>query len=421
MSSRCSKRGHFGVQIAAVILGAVLAYRVGAHDLLRVCVDQASPTSAIGLRVVRAVAADRGYSVTVVPFEGYGKGGDGFPPGRFAKMATSDCELIMGFPVDVGEPKLPPNVQATTAYARTGFMLVRRGDLGPMSLAEMPKGTDVGIAQLDTYAGLLFSLYPNIVMSVYPTDSQMLADVAANRLPAGLAWQPSIESYQRAHPRLRPLNTRFLSGPHMLWNLVALYGPQSEDIAQVFNQGLVELEAQGRLEALIKPYEQASSSPARHSALHRRTSPLQYAFAWESDAGRLVEIADKPTNNNASGKHGKIAALYTDEQASNGSLEYYKNCSMCHGPLLDGQLGGYSGPALKGPEFADPSYDFHVSDIFNFVAKLMPPGTPGSLTHEQDVLIMAFLLQQNGYPSGKLELTYDIAEKSRVPLRYHGK
>ena len=127
----------------------------------------------------------------------------------------------------------------------------------------------------------------------------------------------------------------------------------------------------------------------------------------------------------ASGKaskgHGKIAALYTEEQATKGSLSYYQNCSMCHGPLLDGQFGGYSGPALKGPEFADPSYDFHVSDIFNFVAKLMPPGTPGSLTHEQDVQIMAFLLQQNGYPAGTQELTYEIAEKSRIPLRYYGK
>ena len=94
---------------------------------------------------------------------------------------------------------------------------------------------------------------------------------------------------------------------------------------------------------------------------------------------------------------------------------------MCHGPLLEGQSGGYPGPALKGADFADPSYDFHVSEIFNFVAKLMPPGTPGSLTHEQDVLIMAYILQQNGYPPGSQELTYEGAEKSRVPMRYYGK
>jgi hypothetical protein len=51
----------------------------------------------------------------------------------------------------------------------------------------------------------------------------------------------------------------------------------------------------------------------------------------------------------------------------------------------------------------------------------MPPGTPGSLTHDQDVLIMAYILQQNGYLPGSQELTYEGAEKSRVPLRYYGK
>ena len=83
--------------------------------------------------------------------------------------------------------------------------------------------------------------------------------------------------------------------------------------------------------------------------------------------------------------------------------------------------GGYSGPALKGAEFADPSYDFHLSEIFNFVAKLMPAATPGSLTHEQDVLIMAFILQQNGYPPGSQELVYEAPRNPWFQCRYYGK
>ena len=51
----------------------------------------------------------------------------------------------------------------------------------------------------------------------------------------------------------------------------------------------------------------------------------------------------------------------------------------------------------------------------------MPADTPGSLTHDQDVLIMAFILQQNGYPAGSKELVYEDAEKSTVPLKYYGK
>jgi hypothetical protein len=44
-----------------------------------------------------------------------------------------------------------------------------------------------------------------------------------------------------------------------------------------------------------------------------------------------------------------------------------------------------------------------------------------SLTHDQEVLIMAFFLQRNGYPRSTKELTYNEAENSSVPLRYYEK
>src|ERR1035438_7531338 len=170
MSLLCNKDAR-NAQFAACILGGVRVHGAGAAPVLNVCVDQASPTAAMDARVARAVAKTQGYVVKLVPFVGYGKGGDGFPLSRFAKMAQSDCQLIMGFPVDISNPNLPPNVEATSAYASTGFVLVRRGASAKMSLSELPRGSEVGIAQLDTYAGLLFGTHPNIVMHVYPKDS----------------------------------------------------------------------------------------------------------------------------------------------------------------------------------------------------------------------------------------------------------
>ena len=418
MSLLCNRPAR-NIRVAALILGAVLMHRVGAAAGLNVCVDQASPTSAMDLRVARAAAKTQGYSVKVVSFEGYGKGGDGFPLGRFAKMAQSDCQLIMGFPVDISNPNLPPNVEATSAYASTGFVLVRRGTSKTVSLSELPEGSEVGIAQLDTYAGLLYSTHPNILMHVYPKDSLMLADLEAKRIAAGMAWQPSIELYANRHPKEPALSVRILPGEHMLWNLVALYGPQSKGAAALFEKGLNELQSRGQLERLIKPYQHAAAAGAESTSARRPAAGLQYAVAWNANAGRLIKVAD--TTLKTKRKHSRVPALYTADQAAKGAIAYYENCGMCHGPLLDGQSGGFSGPALKGADFADPSYDFHVSDIFNFVAKLMPPGTPGSLTHDQDVLIMAFILQQNGYLPGTRELTYEEAAKSRVPLRYYGK
>jgi polar amino acid transport system substrate-binding protein len=415
MSSHCDSAAR-NIRLAALIIGAMLANPAGASAVLKVCVDQANPTSAMDARLARAAAKTQGYSVTLVSFVGYGKGGDGFPLGRFAKMAESECQLIMGFPVDVSDPNLPPNVKATSAYAATGFMLVRRGASGMMSLSELPEGSEVGIAQLDTYAGLLFGTHPNIVMHVYPNDSLMLADLEAKHLAAALVWQPSLLYYEKGQRSRPSLEVRILPGKHMLWSLVALYLPQSQDAANLFNKGLYLLKSRGELERLIKPYLSAGSELASSVSPVLR---LQYAVANNANAGRLIRVAN--TSGSSNSKRSGAPALYTEDQAARGAITYYQNCAMCHGPALDGQFGGYPGPALKGPEFADPSYDFHVSDIFNFVAKLMPSATPGSLSHDQDVLIMAFILQQNGYPAGSKELVYEDAEKSKVPLKYYGK
>ncbi len=404
------------VRISSWILLAVLTHRVGFAAVLNVCIDEANPTAEMDLRVARAAAKTQDYSVNAVPFVGYGKGGDGLPPGRFAKMAHSDCQLIMGFPVDVSNPNLPPNVEATSAYASTGFVLVRRAGSATMSLNELPKGSAVGIAQLDTYAGLLFGTHPNIVMHVYPKDALMLADLDAKRIAAGVAWQPSIEFNMQRHPSRR---VAVLSGDHMLWNLVALYVAESQEAANLFDRGLYELQSTRQLQQLIGPYNRAAAPGAPRSGARWSEPRLEHAVAWDTNPAQLFPVADQP--GKARSKHKKVPALYTEDQAARGALAYYQNCAMCHGPLLDGQSGGYSGPALKGAEFADPSYDFHLSDIFNFVAKLMPAATPGSLTHEQDVQIMAFILQQNGYPSGSNELVYESAEKSMVPIRYYGK
>ena len=335
-------------------------------------------------------------------------------------MAHSDCQLIMGFPVDTSDPKLPPNVKATPAYAITGFVLVRRGGSKELLLTDLPVGSKVGIAQLDTFAGLLYGIHPNIVMHVYPTSSLMLADLAARRIAAAVAWQPTIEFYESGHPKLPPVSVRLLPERHMQWNLVALYVAESQSAANVFGRGLYELQSKAELDPLIKPYSHAVAGVAQPPTSEAERTSAKWPDAHlidatyrDADSAQLVKVDMK--------KRGAPPVLYTADQASKGALAYYQNCAMCHGPNLDGQPAGYSGPALKGADFADPSYDFRVKDIFNFVAKLMPAATPGSLSHEQDVQIMAFLLQQNGYPAGGKELLYEEAEKSAVPLRYYGK
>ncbi len=396
--------------LLACVLGAVGFHRAEAAMPIKVCIDKANPTHRMDERVAREALHSQGYTVETVTFIGHGKeASDGFPISKFAKLTASRCKLIMGFPVDVSDPNLPPNVQSTHAYATTGFVLVERGNGKLVALDDLPKGSEVGIAQLDTWAGLLFSTHPNIVMHVYPRDADMLADLANHKITAGLTWQPLLQAYEARHRDHERLNAGLLPGKHMRWHLVALFAPGSNAAAEAFNKGLVNLAAKRRLEKLIKPYAPVTPVPAMSSLpLHGRPSGICGSDSAASQKSKASP--DLPTP----------PALYSKAQATRGRIEYLQNCAMCHGPLLDGQMGGFPGPALKGEDFADPSYDFHVSDIFNFVAKLMPAATPGSLSRDQDVQIMAYLLKENGYPSGKTELTYEGAERSKVPIRYYG-
>jgi mono/diheme cytochrome c family protein len=420
MFSPCSRSSGnaFGAACAALLLGAGFTSRADASGVVRVCVDEASATARLDERVAKAAMATQGDEIRTVPFTGYGKGGDGLPARRFAKMAQSDCELIMGFPVDLSDPNLPPDVSATSAYASTGFVLVERASAKPIPIAALRKGSEVGIAELDTFAGLLYGMHPNIVMHVYAKDSQMIGDLIAHRIAAGLAWQPFIETFRAEHPGSAPLTLQQLPEKHMTWNLVALYAPESQGAANAFDLGLYRLAARAQLERVIRPYAKAEPPRSERISAEGRAG-LRPAVASSMDGGTLIRTANPIVSRVKRPK--SPPALYTSEQASQGALAYYQNCAMCHGPGLDGQPGGFPGPALKGVDFADPSYDFHVKDIFNFVAKLMPAQTPGSLTPEQDVQIMAFLLQQNGYPAGTRELRYHDAEISMVPLRFYAK
>ena len=413
MSSRCSKRTRRNAWLTAWCLGAVCLHRAEAQAPVRVCIDEASPTSAMDQRVAEAALTSQGMALRTVGFVGIGRGGDGFPLQRFQQMAQSNCELILGFPLDRTNPRLPADLNATSPYASTGFVLVQRARARPLGLSDLPQGTEVGIAQLDTWAGLLYSAHPNIVMHVYATDADMLQDLLSGHIGAALGWQPTVESDSAHQGGAARLRVQRIDERHMRWDLIALHGASSEarDAATAFERGVQALQDSARLAALVRPLDTPEAAP-------RATPGIARERRWEAGP-RLIPISDTEARHGDAARR-RIPALYTAEQANKGALAYYMNCASCHGTVLDGQAGGASGPALKGAEFADPSYDFRLSDIFNFVAKLMPAGTPGSLSPEQDVEIMSFILQQNGYPAGEQELTYEQASKSKVPIRYYG-
>jgi cytochrome c len=107
-----------------------------------------------------------------------------------------------------------------------------------------------------------------------------------------------------------------------------------------------------------------------------------------------------------------LPTLFTSIEASQGRIVFEQHCAACHGEDLRGKIG----PALIGPSLGSAANHTTVSIMFNVIAFEMPAGEPASLTQQNYVDVMAYILQRNGYPADAHPLTYAAAETLDTPL-----
>jgi S-disulfanyl-L-cysteine oxidoreductase SoxD len=93
--------------------------------------------------------------------------------------------------------------------------------------------------------------------------------------------------------------------------------------------------------------------------------------------------------------------VYTEQQAKRGEALYEKQCSACHGDKLAGRE---SAPPLTGGAFLSNWNGLPLSDLFERVRRTMPQNAPGKLSRQQNADILAYLLNFNKFPAGKIEL-----------------
>ena len=93
--------------------------------------------------------------------------------------------------------------------------------------------------------------------------------------------------------------------------------------------------------------------------------------------------------------------VFTTAQADRGKQNFLAGrCGGCH--KLD--LSGDRGPALKGDDFLAHWENGSLVTLFDKIRETMPPNGANEVTDDAKVDIVAYLLQQNGYPAGKSEL-----------------
>jgi mono/diheme cytochrome c family protein len=102
--------------------------------------------------------------------------------------------------------------------------------------------------------------------------------------------------------------------------------------------------------------------------------------------------------------------VYTEAQAARGASAYETACAGCH----RADLGGGTGPSLRGQRFARQFADKDLKTLFTKVATTMPRNAPASLGDNINLDIVAHVLKENGFPAGTHELTADALDGVRV-------
>jgi mono/diheme cytochrome c family protein len=122
---------------------------------------------------------------------------------------------------------------------------------------------------------------------------------------------------------------------------------------------------------------------------------LLFSMAWggvATDGGKTV-----------------LDAVYSADQATRGQAAYTASCGSCH---LD-DLTAYRG-ALHGKAFVETFQGDTLDALFRLTKTTMPRDAPASLRDETYVDIIAYVLQVNGFPSGREDLKSDSLKNIQI-------
>ena len=115
----------------------------------------------------------------------------------------------------------------------------------------------------------------------------------------------------------------------------------------------------------------------------------------------LVLVAIISCSLMLAGQRGPAAGSYTAAQAAAGRTTYQAQCAVCHLPDLKGS--GDAAP-LAGSEFMEAWGRRTPRELLSFMQLTMPPTSPGALSQDQYLNLVAFILQSNGAPAGNQAL-----------------
>jgi mono/diheme cytochrome c family protein len=91
-----------------------------------------------------------------------------------------------------------------------------------------------------------------------------------------------------------------------------------------------------------------------------------------------------------------LDGVFTVRQVSRGTTTFRQVCVACHS-IND----------FRGARFRLVWAGRTVGDLFFIMSAIMPQGDPGSLSPEEYANIVSYMLSENGYPAGEVDLPAD--------------
>lgn len=105
------------------------------------------------------------------------------------------------------------------------------------------------------------------------------------------------------------------------------------------------------------------------------------------------------------------SGVYAPAQANRGKTAYARHCSRCHG-----DDPANSRNPLSGDRFAEHWESRTLADLFHRIRDTMPPGEAFSVGEADKLDALAYLLQQNGFPEGRAELSSDADALATIQI-----
>jgi mono/diheme cytochrome c family protein len=100
--------------------------------------------------------------------------------------------------------------------------------------------------------------------------------------------------------------------------------------------------------------------------------------------------------------------IYTKEQADGARVQFDKVCAECHPFTVAGKKKTKDVPLGDEPFFQNWE-GRALSEIISTIVLTMPNDGSAVVTDEEAVNLVAYILQQNGFPAGSAPLTKDTA------------